>query len=163
NDLAGIWQHAILFIFSSAFFYFFWKRTSSFSQKDLTFTVPNFYFFVISIVAFLIFFYSFSTSINTVAGFSVPLRYNYYDMYSLYYSKPDRPIEPNTKIIVELDDLKARIEAQKASTDNDWSKNNTRNLIDSLAVSLVALPVFLLHDRRFRKANNIRTDEPLPT
>lgn len=148
-DKANLIRSAILLTMSLGFFYWFWIRTGRSTNLDMPFSVRNFYFFLVSSLAFLIFFFTLTNGVNNfVQSAIVGDRLHYYDFYKTYPvpTKPDEQVEKRT---VDLAELKATLEEQQREYSIQWKRSQKRQVVDQLTIALVALPVFFLHDRRF--------------
>lgn len=147
-DKASFLRSSISLVISLAFLYFFWSRTGRSVNIDMQFSVRNFYFFLVSGLAFLIFFFSLTSGVsNFVQSSVVGDRLYYYDLYKTY---PPAPIDGTPeKRTVGLEELKENLAAQQLDYSNQYQRSQKRQVVDQLTIALVALPVFLLHDRKF--------------
>ncbi len=152
-NIANFLKRGITLVLAAGSFLFFWRRANPFGSKEMAFTMPNFYFFLVSSIAFIIFFFALANTVNNVVDTAIVGDRGRYVNIDALYLKYDKPVEPNAQPIkVELDDLKKRLaDYDKQTGEYDWRRGRTRSIIDSLSISLVALPVFLFHDRRFTR------------
>ncbi len=144
---AGLIRSLILLAVSLGSFAWFWKRTGRSQQLEMEPTVRNFYFFVVSSISFLILFYSLSAGVASLVEQSVNVEWSYfhYDMHRFHGPRPEGQQQPRT---VDVDEVRRNLETQRKEAEAHRSSRN-RQVVDQLTVSLVALPVFWLHDRRF--------------
>jgi hypothetical protein len=144
---AGLIRSLILLVVSLGSFAWFWKRTGRSQQIEMEPTVRNFYFFLVSGISFLILFYSLSAGIATLVEQAVNVEWSYfhYDMHRFHGPRPEGQQTPRT---VDVDEVRRNLETQRKEAEAHQSSRN-RQVVDQLTVSLVALPVFWLHDRRF--------------
>lgn len=146
---AGLVRSALLLVISFGSFLLLWRRTNRSMELEMPFSVRNFYFFLVSAVAFLIFFYSLSHGITnlvheTMVGDSVA----YYDVYrfSPPIERTDGKPQPR---LVDKDEVVRNLETQRKENAMHRKSSQKRQIVDQLTISLVALPVFFLHDRKF--------------
>lgn len=144
---AGLIRSLILLAVSLGSFAWFWKRTGRSQQLEMEPTVRNFYFFLVSGISFLILFYSLSAGVASLVEQSVNVEWSYfhYDMHRFHTPRPEGQQQPRT---VDVDEVRRNLETQRKEAEAHRSSRN-RQVVDQLTVSLVALPVFWLHDRRF--------------
>lgn len=144
---AGLMRSLILLVVSLGSFAWFWKRTGRSQQLEMEPTVRNFYFFLVSGISFLILFYSLSVGIATLVEQTVNVEWSYfhYDMHRFHGPRPEGQQPPRT---VDADEVRRNLETQRKEAMAHRSSRH-RQVVDQLTVSLVALPVFWLHDRRF--------------
>ena len=144
---AGLIRSLILLAVSLGSFAWFWKRTGRSQQLEMEPTVRNFYFFVVSSISFLILFYSLSAGVASLVEQSVNVEWSYfhYDVHRFHGPRPEGQQQPRT---VDVDEVRRNLETQRKEAEAHRSSRN-RQVVDQLTVSLVALPVFWLHDRRF--------------
>ena len=138
-----------MLIISLGFFYFFWQRGGKSVNLEMAFSVRNFYFFLVSTLAFLIFFFTLSSGVNNlVQSTIVGDRLYYYDIYKPYPA-PVRPDEQQEKRVVDVDEVKANLALQQKDYSSQWRQSQKRQIVDQLTIALVAFPLFFLHDRKF--------------
>lgn len=144
---AGLIRSLILLAVSLGSFAWFWKRTGRSQQLEMEPTVRNFYFFLVSGISFLILFYSLSAGVASLVEQSVNVEWSYfhYDVHRFHGPRPEGQQQPRT---VDVDEVRRNLETQRKEAEAHRSSRN-RQVVDQLTVSLVALPVFWLHDRRF--------------
>lgn len=149
-DRTNIIRSLLLLIFSLSFFAWFWSRTSRSTDFEMAFSVRHFYFFVVSSISFLIFFFATSQGItNLVQNVIYPESSFYFNYHG--FARPI--VEPQTKPPVRTVD-KAELEEAFASQRREWDQQSApwqkRQMIDQFAVALVSLPVFYFHNRKFK-------------
>lgn len=149
TDIANFVRSSVMLIVSLGFFYFFWQRGDKSLDLEMAFSVRNFYFFLVSSLAFLIFFFTLSSGINNlVQSTVVGDRLYYYDMYKPY-TAPVRPDEQQEKRIVDIDEVKENLALQQKEYSSQWKHSQKRQVVDQLTIALVAFPLFFIHDRKF--------------
>lgn len=149
-DRTSIIRSLLLLVFSLSFFAWFWSRTSRSTDFEMMFSVRNFYFFAVSMISFLIFFFATSQAITNLVQNVIFPESNFYFNYHGFA----RPIvEPQTKPPTRTVD-KAELEEAFASQRREWETHSAawpkRQMVDQLAVALVSLPVFYFHNRKFK-------------
>lgn len=144
---AGLIRSLILLVVSLGSFAWFWKRTGRSQQLEMEPTVRNFYFFLVSGLSFLILFYSLSAGVANLVEQTVNVEWSYfhYDVHRFHGPRPEGQPQPRT---VDADEVRRNLATQRKEAEAHQSSRN-RQVVDQLTVSLVALPVFWLHDRRF--------------
>ena len=144
---AGLIRSLILLVISLGSFAWFWKRTGRSQQLEMEPTVRNFYFFLVSGLSFLILFYSLSAGVANMVEQTVNVEWSYfhYDAHRFHSPRPEGQPQPRT---VDADEVRRNLATQRKEAEAHQSSRN-RQVVDQLTVSLVALPVFWLHDRRF--------------
>ncbi|MBT9156388.1 MAG: hypothetical protein DDT37_01373 [Firmicutes bacterium] len=147
TNTAGLIRSLILLVVSLGSFAWFWKRTGRSQQLDMELTVRNFYFFLVSGIAFLILFYSLSAGVASLVQQAVNVEWTYfpYDVHRFHGPRPEGQQQPRT---VDVDEVRRNLETQRKEAEAHRTSQN-RQVVDQLTVSFVALPVFWLHDRRF--------------
>jgi len=143
----GLIRSLILLAVSLGGFAWFWKRTGRSQHLEMEPTVRNFYFFVVSSISFLILFFSLSAGVASLVEQSINVEWSYfhYDIHRFHGPRPEGQQQPRT---VDVDEVRRNLGTQRKEAEAHRSSRN-RQVVDQLAVSLVALPVFWLHDRRF--------------
>jgi hypothetical protein len=147
NDMASLIRSAILLFLSLGFFAFFWRSTGRVADLDMTFSVRNFYFFAVSAISFLIFFYALSAGVGTAVGTAYRPNQYYFDLYSVKPVPPPGQTSP-PKVTVTLDDLKEQLNKQEENYKNNMGRSDTRRMVDQLTAAVVALPIFYWHSKR---------------
>lgn len=143
-DIAKLLRSAVLLILSFGFFMFFWRKAAASAEIEMIFSVRNFYFFLVSSIAFLIFFFSLSAGLGTLVNIATGNDYFFY----LSLETPRPATTPVTApVTLTLQDVKDRIAAQERDQKNNVGKTQQRQLIDQLTVSIVALPIFFWHNK----------------
>lgn len=149
NDIASFVRSFVLLVISLGFFYFFWQRSGRAIDLEMAFSTRNFYFFLVSSLAFLIFFFTISSGLNNlVQSTFVGDRLYYYDMYKPY-STPVRPDGQQEKRVVDIDEVKENLTLQQKEYSAQWNQSQKRQAVDQLTIALVAFPLFFIHDRKF--------------
>lgn len=148
NDLANLLRSAIMLGLSLAFFTYFWKTTARAANLEMLFSVRNFYFFAVSSISFLIFFYALSSGLGTAVNASIrPPYYYYHDLYS--FAPPRTPGDtPPETVVVTLTDLQEHMAKQEKNFEKNRGRSETRQMIDQFTASLVALPIFYWHNKQ---------------
>ena len=144
-DIANMLRSAVLLALSFGFFMFFWRKAASSAEIEMLFSVRNFYFFLVSSIAFLIFFFSLSAGLGTIVNIATGNDYYFY--LSLETPRPATATE-QAPVTLTLQDVKDRIAAQEQEQKNNMGKSRQRQLIDQLTVSIVALPIFIWHTKQ---------------
>ena len=144
-DIANLLRSSVLLALSFGFFMFFWRKAASSAEIEMVFSVRNFYFFLVSSIAFLIFFFSLSAGLGTLVN--IATNNDYYFYLSLDIPREPTPV-PAAPVTLTLDDVKERIATQEQQQKDNMGKTRQRQLIDQLTVSLVALPVFFWHNKQ---------------
>lgn len=148
NDIASFVHSSVLLIVSLGFFYFFWQRGGKSLDLEMAFSVRNFYFFLVSSLAFLIFFFTLSSGVNNlVQSTIVGDRVYYYDMYRPN-ATPVPPAEQQPRV-VDIDEVKENLALQQAEHSSQWKHSQKRQIVDQLTIAIVAFPLFFIHDRKF--------------
>ncbi|HSL93075.1 MAG TPA: hypothetical protein VK905_00555 [Bacillota bacterium] len=144
-DIANMLRSAVLLALSFGFFMFFWRKAASSAEIEMLFSVRNFYFFLVSSIAFLIFFFSLSAGLGTLVNIATGNDYYFY--LSLETPRPETTANPEP-ITLTLQDVKDRIAAQEQEQEKNMGKSRQRQLIDQLTISIVALPIFYWHNKQ---------------
>lgn len=148
SDTANLLRSAILLALSAGFFFLFWRRGLLAAETEMLFSVRNFYFFLVSSIAFLIFFYSLSAGLSTLTDIVIGTDYYFYPSFSV----PREPAGTAPKTTLTLEDVKTMIAEQEARQMEGMGRNRQRRLVDRLTVSVVALPIFLWHNKQLTPA-----------
>lgn len=149
NDIASFVRSSALLIVSLGFFYFFWQRSGKAIDLEMAFSARNFYFFLVSSIAFLIFFFTLSSGVNNLVQSTViGDRLYYYDMYRGHggTSIPPSELQPR---VVDIDEVKENLALQQAEYTSQWKHSQKRQVVDQLTIAIVAFPLFFIHDRKF--------------
>ncbi|MBT9135547.1 MAG: hypothetical protein DDT34_00606 [Firmicutes bacterium] len=150
-ERVNILRSMLLLVFSLSFFAWFWSRTSRSQDFAMIFSVNNFYFFLVSMISFFIFFFAASQGIGNAVTSVIFPESNFYFNYQGGFARPapipETKVEPRT---VTLSELEAALETQMDEHHKQNAPWQTRQMVDQFAVSLVSLPVFYLHNRKFK-------------
>jgi len=149
-DLTAIVRNLLLLLFSLSFFAWFWSRTAGSTDFEMPFSVRNFYFFAVSMISFLIFFFAASQGITNLVENAIFPESSFYFNYHGFA----RPIvEPETKPLARTVD-KTELEEAFTTQRREWETHSApwqrRQMVDQFAVTLVSLPVFYFHNRKFK-------------
>ncbi|MBS3873948.1 MAG: hypothetical protein KGZ92_02285 [Firmicutes bacterium] len=149
-DRTAIIRSLLLLIFSLSFFAWFWSRTARSTDFEMAFSVRHFYFFVVSTISFLIFFFSSTQGIaNLVQNVIFPESSFYFNYHGLARPIVERQTKPPARTVD-----KAELEEAFASQRREWETQSApwqkRQMVDQFAVALVSLPVFYFHNRKFK-------------
>jgi len=147
----NILRSLLLLILSVTFFAWFWSRTTRSQTFEMTFSVSNFYYFLVCLISFFIFFFAGSQGISTAVSNAIFPEADFYFDYQHRFIKA--PVPPETKTeprTVTLSELETALEQQREEHQRHSTPWRTRQMVDQFAISLVSLPVFYLHNRKFK-------------